>query len=459
MSNQIVCQSVLLISILAYSANAEITYSRDVAPILYQKCTTCHHPNDIAPMSLMDYKAVRPWAKAIREAVVLKRMPPWFADSTAGHFSNDPSLSDSERQIITDWVEQGAKEGNPGDRPPAPSYVAGWHIGKPDVVFDIGQDHVIKSTSADEYVYFTVPTNFTEGHWVQAVELRPGNRQVVHHAHVSVIEPEAPKTSTDTAKAGRSFSDYLVRTSDGLRHMRPDSPAVNDACAYHGPEIDQLHIAGEGALASYLPGMPPDNYPKDTAKWIPAGAQLKFQIHYHSGASKSEEPVTDRTSVGLLFAATPPSHPLRRLDVDNDFFALPPGGDTEEVKQCATFDSDSLLLSLTPHMHYRGKDARFEIQRPGQRPETLLFVPKYDFNWQLKYQLQDPVFVPKGTRLIITFHYDNSPKNRSNPDPSRTIRWGEPSEEEMMSGWIDYIEALPNTGPVQPVISNGVAAR
>jgi hypothetical protein len=129
--------------------------------------------------------------------------------------------------------------------------------------------------------------------------------------------------------------------------------------------------------------------------------------------------------------------------VDNDFFALPPGSEAQEVKQCATFDSDSLLLSLTPHMHYRGKDARFEIQRPGQQAETLLFVPKYDFNWQLKYQLQDPIFVPKGTRLIITFHYDNGPNNHSNPDPSRTIRWGEPSEEEMMSGWIDYIVAPP----------------
>jgi len=253
MSNRIVYHAALLITFLACNASAEITYSRDVAPILYQKCTACHHPNDIAPMSLTDYKSVRPWAKAIREAVVLKRMPPWFADSTSGHFSNDPSLSDSERQIITDWVEQGAKEGNPGDMPTAASYVDGWHIGKPDVVFDIGQDHVIKSTSVDEYVYFTVPTNFAEGHWVQAVELRPGNRKVVHHAHVSVVVPEPQKTSTDTAKTGRSFSDYLVRTSDGLRHMKPDSPVVNDACAYNGPDIDRLHIAGEGALGSYLP--------------------------------------------------------------------------------------------------------------------------------------------------------------------------------------------------------------
>lgn len=431
----------LLISASACSAGApQVTYSRDVAPILYRRCTACHHPDDIAPMSLIDYKSVRPWAKAIREAVLLNRMPPWFADPKIGHFSNDSSLTESEKHIISEWVDQGAKEGNPADLPAAPSYVDGWHIGKPDVVIDIGQDYVLKDAT-DEYVHFTVPSNFTEGHWVKAVELRPGNRKVVHHAHVSVVSPQTPKKTSSAPPNGLVFADYLIRTSDGLRHMKPDSPVVNDACAYNGPDIDRLHIAGEGALASYLPGMPPDTYRFDTAKWIPAGAQIRFQIHYHSEASHSKEPVTDRTSVGLIFASEPPRYPLRRMDVDNDFFELPAGAPDQEVKQCATFNSDSFLLSLTPHMHFRGKDARFEIQRPGEQPETLLYVPKYDFNWQLKYKLQTPVFVPKGTRLIITFHYDNSVNNRANPDPSRAIRWGEPSAEEMMSGWIDYIQA------------------
>jgi hypothetical protein len=441
MSNQGLYRAALLISFLACRAAAEVNYSHDVAPIFYQRCTACHHPNDIAPMSLLDYKSARPWAKAIREVVLLKRMPPWFADSTIGHFSNDPSLSESERRTITEWVDQGAKEGDPGDLPPAPSYVDGWHIGKPDAVFDIGQDHAIRSTSPDEYIYFTVPTNFTEGHWIQAVELRPGNRKVVHHAHVSVVLPNESKPAPAGARKGPSFSDYLFRTTDGLRHMKLDSPVVDDACAYNGAEIDGLHIAGEGSLASYLPGMTPDTYPEDTAKWIPAGAQIRFEIHYHFEGSGSREPVTDRTSVGLVFASKPPRHPLRRLDVDNDFFAIPAGSPAHEVKQCATFDSDSLLLSLTPHMHYLGKDARFEIQRPGEQPETLLYVPKYDFNWQQKYQLQDPIFVPKGTRLILTFHYDNSPNNAFDSDPGRTIRWGEPSKEEMMSGWINYIQS------------------
>jgi hypothetical protein len=147
----------------------------------------------------------------------------------------------------------------------------------------------------------------------------------------------------------------------------------------------------------------------------------------------------------MIFAATPPAHPVQRMDVDNDFFALPAGDGNHEVRQCATFDSDSLLLSFTPHMHFRGKDARFELERPGQARETVLFVPRYDFNWQLKYQEREPVFAPKGSRLIITFHYDNSGNNPANPDASKVVRWGEPSEEEMMSGWIDYIAAPGST--------------
>jgi len=434
----------VLLSLSARGVSAEVTYSRDIAPILYRHCTACHHPNDLAPMSLLDYKSARPWAQAIRQAVLLKKMPPWFADPSIGHFANDPTLSEVERQAIIAWVEQGAKEGDPKDLPSTPAYAEGWRIGKPDAIFDIGEDHIVKETAVDEYVYFMVPTHFAEGHWVQAVELRPGNRQVVHHAHVSVVQPDAPKpASQEAAPANKRFADYLLRTADGLRHMRPDSPVVNDACGYTGPDIDRLHIAGEGALGSYLPGMPPDTYHSDTAKWIPAGAQLRFQIHYHREASNSPEPVvTDRTSVGLIFAPAPPRYPLRRMDIDNDFFSIPAGAARETVTQCATFNADSLLLSITPHMHYRGKDARFEIQRPGQTStETLLLVPQYDFNWQLKYLLQTPVFIPKGTRLIMTFHYDNSANNKFNPDPARTIRWGEPSQEEMMSGWIDYIEA------------------
>jgi hypothetical protein len=427
----------------ASAAETGPTFTHDVAPILYGKCTACHHPDDIAPMSFLDYKSVRPWAKSMREAVLLKRMPPWFADPHSGPFSNDPTLTETEKQTIVQWVDQGAKEGDPRDLPAAPVYADGWKIGKPDAIFDIGENHALKPSQADEYISFTVPTNFTEGHWVQAVELRPGNRRLVHHAHVVVIEAPAPKRPAASPAAAKlpSFADYTFLGPDRIRHLRPESPVVDNACAYTGPEIAGLRRAAPGALVSYLPGMPPDVYPPDSAKWIPAGARLRFTIHYHAEKKGAGEPLIDRTSVGMIFATEAPAHPIRRMDVDNNFFALPAGDADHEVRQCATFDSDSLLLSFTPHMHVRGKDARFEIQRPGEAPQTVLFVPSYDFNWQLKYREREPVFVPKGTQLIITFHYDNSAHNTANPDAGKVIRWGEPSEEEMMSGWIDYIDA------------------
>jgi hypothetical protein len=174
--------------VLCSTASASTTYTHDVAPILYAKCTGCHHPDDVAPMSFLDYKSVRPWAKSIREAVLLKRMPPWFADPHTGPFANDPSLTEQEKQTLVRWVDEGAKEGNPRDLPTAPVYAAGWRIGKPDAVFDIGEDHVLKGDPADEYISFTVATNLTEGRWVRAIEIRPGNRKVVHHAHVTVID-------------------------------------------------------------------------------------------------------------------------------------------------------------------------------------------------------------------------------------------------------------------------------
>jgi hypothetical protein len=433
---------VILACPFTFAAPAPVTFSRDVAPIFYRKCTGCHHANDVAPMSLVDYNSARPWAAAIKEAVQLKRMPPWFADPQTGPFSNDPSLTDAERRTIVQWVEQGAREGDRRDLPKAPVYAEGWRIGKPDAVFDIGEDHVLKGNPADEYVSFTVPTNFAEGHWVQAIEIRPGNRKAVHHAHVVAIDTSGQRVNgpKPAAKAA-SFNDHTFVGEDRLRHLKPDSPVVDDACGYTGPEIAGLKKAAPGALVSYLPGMPPDVYPAGSAKWIPAGARLRFTIHYHSGKRSYGAPVTDRTSVGMIFASAAPAHPMHRMDVDNNFFAIPAGDANHEVRQCATFDADSLLLTFTPHMHLRGKDARFEIQRPGEQPQTLLRVPRYDFNWQLKYREKEPVFVPKGTRLIITFHYDNSVNNAANPAPGAIVRWGEPSAEEMMSGWIDYIDA------------------
>src|ERR1700690_1150048 len=274
-------------------AVAAPTFSKDVAPILYQHCAGCHRPNDIAPMSLLDYKSARPWAKSIREAVLTRKMPPWFADPHFGSFSNDSRLSAREMETIKAWVDDGAKEGDVSLLPAAPRFAQGWRLGKPDIVVDIGKDFVT-SPGNDAYEHFTVPTNFTEGKWIRAAEIRPGNRKVVHHVHVSVVanEGEAGSTSVESMTALNAF---LIREGT-LTRVRQDAPVVNDACAVDTANLPYLTGSQEGALASFLPGKAPDVFPDGSAKWIPPGAKFEFVIHY---ARTSGAPQTDRTSVGL----------------------------------------------------------------------------------------------------------------------------------------------------------------
>ena len=415
------------------------TYSKDVAPILYKNCTGCHRPNDIAPMSLLTYKDARPWAASVRQAVVQRVMPPWHADPHFGKFSNDPRLSEADIATISNWAKAGAPEGNPADLPVKPSYNDDWKIGKPDAIVDIGQDYKVENRGVpDEYVYFTVDTHFTKDTWVKAVELRPGNRRVVHHAHVWMQSPNEYKAKSDSGSSG---PNYFYKDEYGLSHIRADAPVINDSCqAQIGPDAGkQLVKTDTGPLGSYLPGKGPDIYPEGTAKLIPAGAKLKFQLHYNNTLGT---PQTDRTQVGFIFADKPPEHPLLRFDASAYLFSIPPGASNHPVSTCTVFDKDVLLMSYVAHMHFRGKDMRFELVRPNGARETLLFVPHYSFAWQQIYRLARPELVEKGSRVIVTAHFDNSANNSWNPDPSKTIRWGEPSTTEMMDGWIEYIDAV-----------------
>ena len=431
-------QAAALGLLFAALASAAPTFTKDVAPIFYRHCVQCHHPNDIAPMSLLDYKSARPWAKSIREAVLTRKMPPWFADPHWGSFANDSRLSSDELRTIENWVDQGATEGDPHDLPRAPVFVDGWKLGNPDIIIDIGEDYVTKPGN-DSYEHFLVPTHFTEGKWVRALEIRPGNRKVVHHAHVNLVHDASDQGST-SIEAMTSLSSYLLR--DGkLTRVREDAPVWDNGCAANAPNLPYLHGVQEGALASYLPGREPDVFPDGTAKWIPPNSKLQFVIHY---APTTGPPQTDRTSLGIYLAPRPPERELHRMDLRNFFFRIPAGAPNHEVTRCYTFERDKLLLSITPHMHYRGKDARYELVRPNGARETLLFVPHYSFNWQLVYRFRDPIRVEKGSELIVTMHYDNSANNPVNPDPTKTIRWGDKSEEEMMTSWVEYIDPAPS---------------
>jgi hypothetical protein len=422
-------------------AAAEVTFTHDVAPILYQHCVACHHPNDIAPMSLITYSQVKPWAASIKEAVLMRKMPPWKADPHYGKWSNDPSLSAAEIQTLKAWADGAKLEGNAKDLPAAPVFEDGWRMGKPDMIVPI-PEHKLEGSGPDEYVSIRVPTNFTEDRWIVAAELRPGNRKVVHHAHVFVKAPEAAAAAKKAAADPvRAYANWLMVKEGTLSWVRPEAPVINDGCAVDdngnlpGRTVEELSL-----LSSYLPGRGPDVYPEGTARMIPAGASLEFQIHYSHATKKPE---VDVTSVGLIFAKQPPRQPSLRMDFGNHLFRIPAGAADQEVTECHTFTKDIYITSLTPHMHYRGKSMRIVAALPDGRKETLLYVPEYNFNWQITYRPVEPIHLPKGSRVEIEAHFDNSHNNPLNPDPSQTVRWGSASESEMMDGWVEFVDSPP----------------
>jgi hypothetical protein len=432
------------VALCADAPKAAPTFSHDIAPILYQHCVQCHRPGDIAPMSLLTYKEARPWAAAIREAVVTRKMPPWRADRHVGQWSNDPSLTTEQIAMIKAWAEGQKLEGDSNQMPPAPNFSDGWKIGKPDVVVAIPK-HELSATGPDEYTYINVPTNFTEDRWIVAAELRPGNRKVVHHAHVFVADPASLETKSKKANADTPTAQYAkwLRITEGsLSWVRPEAPVIDNGCSVDDNGLLPGSKSSDlgSLISSYLPGREPDVYPEGTARKIPAGAVLNFQIHYSRTTGKPE---TDETSVGLIFAKTPPRQISRRIDLSNQMFLVPAGDPNHEVSECHTFDKNVLITSLTPHMHLRGKAMQIIADLPDGRKLTLLSVPDYDFNWQFTYRAKDPIYLPKGTRIEVHGHFDNSANKPGNPDPTKTIRWGSASENEMMDGWIEYVDATP----------------
>jgi hypothetical protein len=392
-------------------------------------------------MSLLTYKEARPWAAAIREAVVSRVMPPWRSDPHVGQWSNDPRLSEADIKTIKEWAEGAKAEGDPKQMPATPDFSDGWKIGKPDVVLAI-PEHVLDGIGPDEYTYVTVPTNFKEDRWIVAAELRPGNRRIVHHAHVFVVEADRPADKARKAESNPTaeYAKWLRIKQGSLEWVRPEAPVIDNGCSvddnglFPGSKSSDLG----SLISSYLPGRGPDVYPAGTARMIPAGASLNFQIHYSRTTGKTE---TDATSVGLIFAKEQPSRISRRIDLSNQMFLVPAGEPDQEVTECHTFDKNVLITSLTPHMHLRGKAMQIFADLPDGKRQMLLSVPDYDFNWQFTYRASDPIYLPKGTRIEVHGHFDNSVNKRGNPDPTKAVRWGSASENEMMDGWIEYVDA------------------
>lgn len=390
----------LLLAVLASAAPVtKPTFSKDVAPILYNRCAECHRAGQVAPMSLLTYQQARPWAKSMREAVLKRTMPPWLADPRFGHFENDRHLSTQEIDTLVAWVDSGAPEGNTADLPPMPRFEEGWTIGKPDVVIALDNPVEVPAEGVIPYKYVRVHSNFTEDKWVQAAEIRPDQRGVVHHIIVSVAERGV--AGTDSGEA-----------------IRPGKSEK---------------------ICGFAPGEQPKIYPAGTAKLVKAGSDLIFQLHY----TPNGKPAKDRSYIGLVFAKQPVTKRALTGTATNATFRIPPGDPNYEVKSTFVAKDDIRIVDLMPHMHLRGKDFRYTAVYPDGRTEVLLDVPRYDFNWQLVYRLKEPVLLPKGGRLECVAHFDNSPNNKFNPDPSKEVRWGPQTFEEMMIGWFDYT----NEGP------------
>jgi hypothetical protein len=404
------------------------TFYRDVLPILQGHCESCHRVGGIAPTAFGTYDEARPYAAAIRNAVQNKSMPPWFAVAVIGHFSNDPSLTAEQIATLAAWADAKAPAGDRKDAPTPVYWAESWTIPQPDWVVKMAKGVALPAAGDVDYTYEIVPTHFVEDRWVQSVEVLPLLRANVHHAVVYVRPPG----------------------SNWLRHAPVGVPFTADLLS--DPEDRRgAHWTDADVLLVYAPGSSPDAWPGTMAKFVPAGADLVFQMHYTTNGYAG----TDATRVGMIFAKQPPAQRVLTLQLTNDHFVIPPGAPDYRVEARGTLPNDALLLSFFPHMHLRGKRFEYNILRSaessradgnesvgagGAAIETLLRV-NYHFHWQMSYRLAEPRLLKAGTELQAIAWYDNSRDNPHNPDPDAAVRWGDQTYDEMMVGFFDVAVA------------------
>jgi hypothetical protein len=360
-------------------------------------------------MAFETYESTRGYAPAIREATQNRSMPPWFAEKGIGKFSNDPSLNGQEIASLAAWAAAGAPAGNAADAPQAKKWSDRWTIPAPDMEIKMVEPVRIPATGDVDYSYEIVPTHFKEGRWVQASEILPGLPEHVHHAVVYVRPPDSP----------------------WLRHAPVGKPFTAETLSSPADKKDAMWTDSD-VLLVYAPGSTPDNWPRGMAKFIPAGSDLVFQIHYTTNGN----PGKDLTRVGLIFAKEPPEKRVLTLQLTNDHFVIPPGAPDYRVEARGTLPNEALLLSFFPHMHLRGKKFEYNIVHTDKSVEPLLRV-HYHFHWQMSYRLAEPLPLEAGAELQAVAWFDNSKGNPHNPDPSAAVRWGEQTYDEMMVGFFD----------------------
>jgi len=386
----------------ARAADAPVTFTKDVAPILYKSCVECHRPTMFAPMSLLTYDDVRPYARSIKQRVVSRIMPPWGADPAHGEFKNDPRLSQAEIDTIAAWVDGGAVKGSDADMPKAPQFADGWTIGKPDAVFTMEEEYDIPATGVIPYQYLRVPTHLTEDKWIQAIEIRPSANAQVHHV---------------------------------LAYTQPA-----------GEPIRQGGALGPTNIGGVTPNKPGITFEPGVARLLRGNSDLIMQMHYTTNG----KPAKDRTRIGVIYAKQSPTKLQAGGMVLQPRFVIPAYDGNAEVKGATKLERDTVMTSLTPHMHVRGKDMTYIAHYPDGTDEILLSVPKYDFNWQISYELKTPKVLPKGTIVEVIAHFDNSAANKFNPDPSKDVKWGDQTFEEMMIGFWSTVVPVPVATSSQP---------
>lgn len=417
---------VTLVAAMVTSASALAappTFTKDVLPILQENCQTCHRPSGdnmagmIAPMSLMNYQEVRPWAKAIMRAVESKTMPPWFAsEKFNGHFKNERTLTAEEINTFVTWVKTGAKRGNPSDAPAPVKFREGFVMGEPDLLINFNEPFFVKDDVQDLYYNENIKLTeemMPEDSFITEVEFIPGS-EVVHHIIAYASNPE---------------SEYV---SD----IESDTDLEG---------ADEEELRGRTMLGGLAPGTDPGYYPEGFAFPIKKGAEITFAMHYHKEAGPGTG-VFDDSTMAMKFATEKPQHSMNFTTIAHGAFEIPPNTKDWVVSGARTFDEDILLLNLFPHTHLRGVASTYTAFYPDGTVEDLLETPNYDFNWQIYYYFQEPKFIPKGTRIEVELVYDNSPENgeRAGFNSNRAVRFGGPTTDEMDLGWYTYSAAKPD---------------
>lgn len=376
-----------------------MTYHRDVARILQQNCVRCHRDGGIAPFALDDLEEVRDRARVIKRVVSEGTMPPWFAaldpGSGSNPWANDCSLSHRDETDLLAWIDSKDRSlGNPADAPLPPAYPEEWSIGAPDLIVPLSRAYDIPATGFMPYQFNVVQTDLTEDRWVSAFEILPSERDVVHHVIVQVHEKDEP-----VRNVGEGTGGYWA-----------------------------LYVPGNGA----------HSYPEGFARRIPAGAKISFQIHYTPSGTARQE----RLRLGLVFSEVPPKYEVKTVGIANTKISIPPGAERHVETKSQILDFDMPLTSFMPHMHVRGSAFTYEVTYPDGKSETLLDIPRYDFNWQLRYDYKTPKLIPRGSSFKITAVYNNSAGNQANPDPTKQVKWGPQTVDEMMLGYLEYFTPL-----------------